>query len=107
MGALEDKNTALRVLGELKEEGDILPLSSLSTLSSHTALRGNVARLEDDTIKGQGDHSLAMETQKMISFREKSSIHDKIWWPHMHALIKPRRYWIDDSLPWETNFQKL
>ena len=42
----------------------------------------------------------------MISLRDKSSIHDRIWWPHMHALIKPRRYWIDDSLPWETNFQK-
>ena len=25
----------------------------------------------------------------------------------MHTLEKPRRLWIDDSLPWETNFQEL
>ena len=32
MGALEDQDIALRVLGRLKEEGDILPTSSLPTL---------------------------------------------------------------------------
>ena len=52
MGALEDPDTMLRVLGRLKEDEDILPLSSLATLTSHTALRGNVAGLEDDTIMG-------------------------------------------------------
>ena len=62
MGALEDQNAALRVLGRLKEEGDILQLPSLPTLSSHTALRRNVAALENDTIMRQGVHSLAMET---------------------------------------------
>ena len=25
----------------------------------------------------------------------------------MHALTQPRKLWIDDSLPWETNFQEL
>ena len=25
----------------------------------------------------------------------------------MHTLEKPRRFWIDDSLPWEANFQEL
>ena len=32
MRALEDQNTVLGVLGRLKEEGDLLPISSLPTL---------------------------------------------------------------------------
>ena len=38
MGALEDHDTTLRILGRLKEEGDILPISSLPTLISDFAL---------------------------------------------------------------------
>ena len=25
----------------------------------------------------------------------------------MHTLARPARFWIDDSLPWETKFQEL
>ena len=38
MGALEGNGTTLEVLGRLKEEGDILPRSSLPTLISYFAL---------------------------------------------------------------------
>ena len=39
MGALGGRGTTLRVLGRLKEEGDILPTSSLPTLISNSAPR--------------------------------------------------------------------
>ena len=39
VGALRGHGTTLRVLGRLKEEGDILPTSSLPTLISDLALR--------------------------------------------------------------------
>ena len=38
MGALEGQDTTLRVLGRLKEEGGILPTSSLPTLISDYVL---------------------------------------------------------------------
>ena len=38
MGALEYNDTLLGVLGRLKEEGDLLPTSSLPTLISDSAL---------------------------------------------------------------------
>ena len=38
MGTLEDKNIVLEGLGKLKEEGDLLPLSSSPTLISDSAL---------------------------------------------------------------------
>lgn len=107
MGALEHKDTVLGDLGKLKEEGNISPLSPLSTLSSHTALRIEAPSLKGSTIMGQGEISLAMKTQKIISLGEISSIHDRRWWPNMHTLARPRRFWIDDSLPGRTNLQEL
>ena len=47
--------TAQRILGRLKEEGYILPLSSLPTLTAHLALREDAKRMEDGTIMVQGD----------------------------------------------------
>ena len=38
MGTLEDQDTALRVLGRLKEEGDLLPTSSTPTPISDSVL---------------------------------------------------------------------
>ena len=101
-GALEEHTTVLRVWGRLKEREIIFPLTSLSILSSHTTLRKYDARIKDDTIMKQGRQSL---NQKTNLFGGSSSIHDERWWSHMHTLEKPRRFWIDDSLPWETNSQ--
>ena len=81
MGALGGHETTLRVLGRLKEEGDILPTSSLPTLTPHLALRYDVSGMEDGTIMVQGDHSLAFEALKILPLGEKSSTHGRGWWP--------------------------
>lgn len=57
-GALEDHTSTLRVWGKNKEREIIFLLTSLSILSSHTALRKDAARMEDDTIMKQGRQSL-------------------------------------------------
>ena len=65
MGTLGGHDTAQGVLGRLKEEGDILPISLLPTLTKHIALREDVSRM-DSTIMVQGDHSMALENQKIL-----------------------------------------
>ena len=67
-------------------------------------MRKYTARRKNDTIMEQGRKSL---NQKTNLVGEHISIHDERWWSHMHTLASPRRFWIDDSLPWETKFQKL
>ena len=57
MGGL---GTMQRVLGRLKEEGDILPISILPTLTKHLALREDVSGM-DGTIRVQEGHSMALE----------------------------------------------
>ena len=49
-GALEHHASALRVWGNYKEKEIIFPLTSLSILSTHTALRKFVARGKNDII---------------------------------------------------------
>ena len=44
-----------RVLGRLKEEGDILPISSLPTLTPHIVLREDATWMEDGIIMVKGD----------------------------------------------------
>ena len=46
MGALGGHDTTLRVLGRIKEEGDILPTSSLPTVTSNIALRKEQQRAD-------------------------------------------------------------
>ena len=61
VGILEGYYIVERFLGRLEEEGDILPLSSLPTLTPHIALREYASWLEDGTIMVQGDYSLNLE----------------------------------------------
>ena len=107
VGTLEGHSTSQRVLGRLKEEGEILPLSSLPTLTPHLALREDATGIEDDTIIVQGDYSLTVEAQKMFSFGEKYSTHGIGGWPLMHALAKLGKFLIGDNFSWKTNLQKL
>ena len=65
--------TSQRVLGRLKEEGDILPISSLPTLISYYAMGGDFYWMEDGTIMVQGDHSMALENQRILPQRKESS----------------------------------
>ena len=60
VGTLGGLGNAQRVLGRLNEEGDILPISILPTLTKHLALRKDVSGM-DGTIMVQGDLSMALE----------------------------------------------
>ena len=66
VGTLGGRGTAQRVLGRLKEVGDILPLSSLPTLTPHLALREDATGMKDGNIMVQGGYSLTLEAQKMF-----------------------------------------
>ena len=94
-------------MGRLKEEGEILPISSLPTLMSYSALGEDVSRMEDGTIMVQGDHSMALENQRILPHRKEYSPFCREWWPLMHALARLRRFWISDSFLWKTSLQKL
>ena len=78
--------------GRLKEEGYILPISVLPTLTKHLALRKDVFRMEDGTIIVQGDHSLALEAQNILPLGEKYSTHGIGWWPLMSILDRLRNF---------------
>ena len=107
VGTMGGHCTTQRVLGRLKEEGDILPTSSLPTLTPNIVLREDATGMEDGTTMVQGNYSLTLEAQKMFSLEEKYSTHGRAWWPLMHALSKLRIFWIGDSFPWNTNLQKF
>ena len=69
-------DTAQRVLGRLKEEGGILLISILPTLTKNLALREDVSGM-DGTIMVQGDHSMALENEKILPHREVSSTYGR------------------------------
>ena len=69
---------AQRVWGSLKEEVEIIPISILPTLTKHIALREDVLGM-DGTIMVQGDHSMALENQKILPHREGYSTHGRGW----------------------------
>ena len=61
--------TSQRVLGRLKEEGDILPILVLPTLTKKIAQREDVPGMDDGTIMVQGDHSMDLENQNILPHR--------------------------------------
>ena len=96
---LGELGTMQRVLGRIKEEGDILPISVLPTLTKYLALREDVSGMDDGTIMVQGDHSMALENQKILPHREEYSTYGRGWWPLMHTLAKLRKFWMGDNFP--------
>ena len=91
VGTLGGLDIAQTVLGRLKEEGYILPISVLPTLTPHISLREDASGMEDGTIMVQGDHFIALQTQKILPHMEKSSTYDRSWWPLMHTLAKTKK----------------
>ena len=76
IGALEDHDTAFGVLGRLKEEGDILPTSSLPTFISDSALwEEKHGRNDLPTYTfGIGDVKEGRNHMKSIPFEDRKSV---------------------------------
>ena len=66
-----------RVLGRLKDEGEILPILVLPTLTKHLVMREDVSGMEDGTIIVQEEHSMALENQGILPHREGYSTYGR------------------------------
>ena len=90
-------STTQRVFSRLKEEGYILPILVLPTLTKQLVLRGDVLGMDYGTIMVQGGYSMAVENLNILPHREEYSIYCRGLWTLMHTLAKLRKFWRGDS----------
>ena len=93
-------------MDEHKEEGDTLPFSAPTTLTTHTTLTEVVAVMEDGTFMVQRRCSMDLEKQRVLPLRKESSIYWSRWRPLMLTLAKIERFFLDEGFSGETNLKR-